>query len=87
MFDNEYLTFVLDIKEFFNFTDSLVKKVKKKKGITKKKPFSGVLVSQMLAAREAEKQRIVEVCYCLFDLFFFYDSMIISDYCTTKGRT
>ena len=61
MFDNEYLTFVLDIKEFFNFTDSLVKKVKKKKGITKKKPFSGVLVSQMLAAREAEKQRIVEV--------------------------
>ena len=36
--------------------DSLKKTIKKKK-----KPFSGVLVSQMLAAREAEKQRIVEV--------------------------
>ena len=36
--------------------DGLKRKVKKKK-----KPFSGVLVSQMLAAREAEKQRINEV--------------------------
>ena len=33
----------------------------KKKVKKKKKPFSGVLVSQMLAAREAEKQRINEV--------------------------
>merc|ERR1719400_277788 len=36
--------------------DGLKRKVKKKK-----KPFSGVLVSQMLAAREAEKQRINEI--------------------------
>ena len=36
--------------------DGQKKKVKKKK-----KPFSGVLVSQMLAARESEKQRINEV--------------------------
>ena len=36
--------------------DGLKRKVKKKK-----KPFSGVLVSQMLAAKEAEKQRINEV--------------------------
>ena len=41
----------------FNRTrDGVTKKVKKKK-----KPFSGVLVSQMLAAREAEKQRINEI--------------------------
>ena len=41
----------------FNRTrDGLKRKLKKKK-----KPFSGVLVSQMLAAREAEKQRINEV--------------------------
>eukprot|EP00090_Calanus_glacialis_P002090 TRINITY_DN11563_c0_g1_i1.p1 TRINITY_DN11563_c0_g1~~TRINITY_DN11563_c0_g1_i1.p1 ORF type:complete len:2112 (+),score=439.27 TRINITY_DN11563_c0_g1_i1:899-6337(+) len=41
----------------FNKTkDGQKKKVKKKK-----KPFSGVLVSQMLAAREAEKQRINEI--------------------------
>ena len=36
--------------------DGLKRKMKKKK-----KPFSGVLVSQMLAAKEAEKQRINEV--------------------------
>ena len=35
--------------------------LQKRKTKSKKKPFSGVLVSQMLAAREAEKQRIVEV--------------------------
>jgi len=41
----------------FNRTrDGVKRKVKKKK-----KPFSGVLVSQMLAAREAEKQRINEI--------------------------
>ena len=33
----------------------------KKKVAKKKKPFSGVKVSQMLAAREAEKQRINQV--------------------------
>ena len=48
----------------FQILGLLTKKVKKKKnpsGVAKKKPFSGVLVSEMLAAREAEKQRIVEV--------------------------
>ena len=39
----------------------IVENLKKKIVKKKKKPFSGVLVSQMLAAREAEKQRIVEV--------------------------
>lgn len=35
----------------------------KKKVTKKKKPFSGVKVSQMLAAREAEKQRINQVSH------------------------
>ena len=42
-------------------TNFVTESVKKKTTKKKKKPFSGVLVSQMLAAREAEKQRIVEV--------------------------
>ena len=42
----------------FNRARDGVKRSKVKK---KKKPFSGVLVSQMLAAKEAEKQRINEV--------------------------
>ena len=45
--------------------DGQKKKVKKKK-----KPFSGVLVSQMLAAREAEKQRINEVKFVVEILLF-----------------
>ena len=36
----------------------------KKKVTKKKKPFSGVKVSQMLAAREAEKERINQVSSC-----------------------
>lgn len=45
------------------FTLNVLDQLKKKIVKTKKKPFSGVKVSQMLAAREAEKQkqRIVEV--------------------------
>merc|ERR1719412_254433 len=42
----------------FNRARDGVKRSKVKK---KKKPFSGVLVSQMLAAKEAEKQRINEI--------------------------
>ena len=52
-------------EEYFNFNGSL-SDLQKRKTKSKKKPFSGVLVSQMLAAREAEKQRIVEVKFLLF---------------------
>ena len=40
----------------------------KKKVAKKKKPFSGVKVSQMLAAREAEKQRINQVGLSLLSM-------------------
>ena len=40
----------------------------KKKVRQKKKPFSGVKVSEMLAAREAEKQRINQVMSPLLTL-------------------
>jgi hypothetical protein len=46
----------MGMKDKYFCLDGQKKKVKKKK-----KPFSGVLVSQMLAAREAEKQRINEI--------------------------
>ena len=35
----------------------------KKRKAKKKKPFHGVLVSEMIAAREAEKNRINEVIF------------------------
>ena len=51
----------------FNRARDGVKRSKVKK---KKKPFSGVLVSQMLAAKEAEKQRINEVSSYSYDRYF-----------------
>ena len=53
--NNQLFTNIDERLIIFN-ADAQKKKIKKKK-----KPFSGVLVSQMLAAREAEKQRINEI--------------------------
>ena len=52
--------------------------LQKRKTKSKKKPFSGVLVSQMLAAREAEKQRIVEVN------FFFFSLSLLTNICLNR---
>merc|ERR1712130_211870 len=49
------------VRHHHNPIFSKTKESVKKKTKKKKKPFSGVLVSQMLAAREAEKQRINEI--------------------------
>merc|ERR1719266_1508251 len=49
------------IRHYHNPTFNRAREGLKRKVKKKKKPFSGVLVSQMLAAKEAEKQRINEI--------------------------